>query len=165
MEPFHEYIPEYQKQLKRGTVKAAYQGLMQYFEALRLHFKKNYPDYFLSDLTRGNMDYTYFYFFPKSLKTRQLKIVVFFSHADFRFEVWLAGYNKTVQAKYWKIFKAADWSKYPVASTIKGVDYIVAHVLVENPDFKDLDALTKQIESGTLKFISDVEAFLEKHPC
>ena len=34
----------------------------------------------------------------------------------------------------------------------------------ENPvDFSDLDALTKQIEKSTLKFIKDVEGFLSKH--
>jgi len=31
------------------------------------------------------------------------------------------------------------------------------------PDFSDLDALTKQIEKGALKFIGDVENFLSKH--
>lgn len=164
MKSFYEFVPEYKRQLKQGAVKAAYQGLMQYFEALRLHFKKNYPDYFLSDLNRGNMDYTYFYFFPKSLKSRKLKIVLFFSHDTFRFEVWLAGYNKSVQAKYWKTFTDAGWSKYHVASNIKGVDYIVDHVLVDNPDFSDLEALTGQIEQGTLKFIGDIEAFLSKQP-
>jgi len=35
--------------------------------------------------------------------------------------------------------------------------------LVENPDFNDLDALTSQIEKGTLKFIEDVENFLSEH--
>jgi hypothetical protein len=32
-----------------------------------------------------------------------------------------------------------------------------------NPDFSDLDALTTQIESETLKFIEDIENFLSKH--
>jgi hypothetical protein len=34
--------------------------------------------------------------------------------------------------------------------------------LVDNPDFSDLDRLSKQKESGTLKFIKDVERFLSK---
>jgi hypothetical protein len=42
----------------------------------------------------------------------------------------------------------------------KGVDSIVEYILVDNPDFSDLDALTNQIEKGTLKFIEDVERFL-----
>ena len=46
---------------------------------------------------------------------------------------------------------------------IKGVDSIIEGILVENPDFSDLDALTKHIERGTLKFIEDVENFLSTH--
>jgi hypothetical protein len=42
----------------------------------------------------------------------------------------------------------------------EGVDSIVEHILVENPDFSNLDTLTKQIEEGTLKFISEIEKFL-----
>ena len=80
-----------------------------------------------------------------------------------RFEVWLLGYNKGVQAKYWKLFKESGWNKYRIPSTTKGVDSIIEGVLVENPDFSDLDALTEQIEIGTLKFIEDVENFLSEH--
>jgi len=34
---------------------------------------------------------------------------------------------------------------------------------VDNPDFSDLEALTEQVEGGTLKFIEDVESFLSLH--
>ena len=92
-----------------------------------------------------------------------MKIAIVFIHETFRFEVWLAGYNKRVQTKYWKLFKESDWNKYHIPSTTKGVDSIIEYILVENPDFSDLDTLTKQIEKGTLKFINDVEDFLSKH--
>ncbi len=134
---------------------------MEYFDSLRLHLKNKYPDYFLSDIHYGQMDYTYFYFFPKSLKRQQLKIVILFIHDTFTFELWLAGYNKAVQAKYWKLFKENNWNKYPTAPTAK--DSITNFTLVDKPDFSDVDALTSQIEKGTLKFISDVEGFLSKH--
>jgi hypothetical protein len=109
------------------------------------------------------MDYTYFYFFPKSLKKLNLKIVILFIHETFTFEIWLAGYNKNVQTKYWELFKESNWSKYHIAPTVKGVDYIVDYTLVDNADFSDLDALTKQIEKGILNFINDIEDFLSKH--
>jgi hypothetical protein len=75
----------------------------------------------------------------------------------------LAGYNKQVQSKYWKLFKESDWNKYQLVSTTQGADSILEYVLVDNPDFNDLDTLTKQIERETLKFIKDVESFLSKH--
>jgi hypothetical protein len=161
METFHECTDEYRKQLEKGVIQKAYKGLMEYIMDLRTHFQNKYPDYFVSgSIYYGYMDMTYFSFFPKSLKDRKLKIAIVFIHRAFRFEVWLAGYNKQVQSKYWKLFKGSDWNRYHLVTTTKGVDSILESILVENPDFSDLDALTKQIERETLKFITDVEGFL-----
>ena len=161
MERFHEYMGEYRKQLEKGDIKAAYKGLMEYIMDLRVYFKKKYPDYFVSgSIYYGYMDMTYFSFIPESLKRRKLRIAIVFIHDTCRFEVWLAGYNKKVQTKYWKLFKESDWNKYHIVSTTKGVDSIIEYILAHNPDFSDLDALTKQIERGTLKFIKDIENFL-----
>ena len=163
MGSFHENMSEYKKQLAKGAIQKAYKGLMEYIMDLRTHFQNKYPDYFVSgSIYYGYMDMSYFSFFPNSLKQRKLKVAIVFVHEAFRFEVWLAGYNKQVQAKYWKLFKDSGWNKYHIVPTAKGVDSIVENVLVDAPDFSDLDALTKQIESATLKFIKDVESFLSK---
>ena len=164
MQPFQQQINEYRKQLEKGTVKEAYRGLMEYFDGLRLHLQKKHPDYFLSgSVHHGFMDYTYFYFFPKTLKQRRLKIVILFIHDTFKFEVWLAGYNKKIQQKYWKLFKENNWNNYHLASTTKEVDSIIDYTLIDNTDFSDLEALTKKIETGTLKFIEAIESFLSKN--
>ena len=163
MGSFHENMSEYKKQLEKGAIQQAYKGLLEYIMDLRTHFQGKYPDYFVSgSIYYGYMDMTYFSFFPNSLKQRKLKVAIVFVHEAFRFEVWLAGYNKQVQTKYWKLFKDSGWNKHHIVPTTKGVDAIVESVLVESPDFSDLDALTKQIESATLKFIRDVESFLSK---
>ena len=164
MESFQKAMIEYRKQLEKGVIKEAYRGLMDYILQLRTHFKNKFPDYAASgNVYFGYMDMTYFSLFPKSLKRQKLKIAVVFVHESFRFEVWLAGVNKSVQAKYWKLFKESGWNKYHIVSSLKGADSIVEHVLVDNPAFSDLEALTSQIETGTLKFIADVEDFLSKH--
>ena len=164
MKLFHEYMDEYQKQMKKGDIRAAYKGLMEYVMRLRLYFHNKYPDYCVSgNIYYGYMDMTYFSFFPESFKQHNLKVAIVFNYDQFRFEVWLAGYNKQSQQKYWKLFKESNWNKYHFAPNIKGVDYIMDYILVDNPDFSDLDALTKQIEEGTLKFINDVKDFLSKH--
>ncbi|MFC2038468.1 DUF7000 family protein [Chloroflexota bacterium] len=163
MESFHKYVDEYRKQLSNGYIKEAYQGLMEYIAGLRLNLKNKYPDYFVSGSVHyGYMDYTYFYFFPYSLKNRNLKVMVLFVHETFAFEVLLAGYNKNVQKKYWDLFKESGWNKSRMAPTAKGVDYILDAVLADNPDFSDLDALTEQLEKGTLDFIGDIENFLSE---
>lgn len=164
MKSFHEFMNEYKKQLKKGAIQVAYKGLMEYIMDLRTLFKKKYPDYFVSgNIYYGYMDMTYFSFFPESLKKRKLKAGIVFVHETFKFEVWLFGINKQVQAKYWKLFKESDWNKYHIVPTTKGYDSILENVLVDNPDFSYLDNLTKQIEKGTLKFIKDVEQFLSKY--
>ena len=164
MGSFHEHMSEYKKQLEKGVIQEAYKGLMEYIMGLKTHFKNKYPDCFVSgSIYYGYMDMTYFSFIPESLKQRNLKAAIVFVHDTCRFEVWLAGYNKQVQSKYWKLFKESGWNKYHIVSTTKGADSIIEHVLVDHPDFRDVDALTKQIERGTLKFIRDVESFLSRH--
>ncbi len=161
LEPFHQYIPEYKKQLEKGYVKKAYKGLMEYILQLKAHFGNSYPDYFVSGSPYfGYMDMTYFSFSPQSLKSLKLRIAIVFVHETCRFEVWLAGFNKQVQTKYWKLFRKSNWNKYHLPATTKGVDSIVEYVIAEEPDFKDLNSLTQQIERGTIQFIKDIENFL-----
>jgi hypothetical protein len=162
MESFHEFIDEYRKQLEKGVIRKAYKGVIHYITDLRTYFKNKYPDYFVSGIYQGFMDMTYFSFFPQSFKNKNLKIAIVFNYDTFRFEAWLAGYNKQVQSKYWKLFKESGWNKYNIVPTTKGVDSIMEYILVDNPDFSDLDFLTNQIEIGTLKFIKDIESYLAK---
>jgi len=164
MESFHDCVNEYRKQIQKGAIKEAYKGLMEYIMDLRTHFKNKYPDYFVSsNIYFGYMDMTYFSFIPESLKRRKLKIAIVFIHDTIRFEAWLAGYNKQIQTKYWKLIKESNWKKYCIPSNTKDVDSIIENILVDNPDFSDLDNLTKQIERGTMEFIEDIESFLSKH--
>lgn len=165
MESFAENMREYHHQLEQGTIQAAYRGLLHYMLHLKTHFQKRFPVYaHPGSLYSGSMDMTYFSVLPESLKKRGLKIAVVFLHEAFRFEVWLAGYNKQVQAQYWAIFKKSDWRQYRLVPTPRGVDSILEHTLVDPPDFDDLDALTDRIERETARFIADVEAFLESVP-
>jgi hypothetical protein len=60
------------------------------------------------------------------------------------------------------MIKDSNWNTYHLAPPGKGVDSIVEYILVDNPDFADLEVLTQQIEKGTLKFIQDVESFLSR---
>jgi hypothetical protein len=163
MASFPESMQELKRQLEKGYLQVAYRGLMEYFRDLKLHFTNAHPEYPVSGGTYyGYMDMTYFALFPDSLKARKLKIAIVFIYETFRFEVWLSGSNRSVQTKYWKLLQKSDWRKYQFASNPKAEDYVLAHVLVDDPDFSDLDSLTKQIKTGTLEFIRDVEGFLSR---
>lgn len=156
MESLREQMLEYRKQLEKGHVQEAYRGLMGYIMDLRTYLKNKYPEYSVSGIYQGYMDMTYFSFTPDSLKSLKLKIAVVFIYDTFKFEVWLAGSNKNVQKEYWELFTEKSLKKYHIPSSIKGRDSIVENVLVENPDFGDLDSLTQEIENGTLKFMEDM---------
>ncbi|NLP09334.1 hypothetical protein GX408_02945 [bacterium] len=164
MESLQSLIQDYKKQMERGAVPKAYRGLMEYLMALRANLQKKHPDYSLSaSLYQGYMDMTYFAFTPKSLQQKKLKIAIVFVHESCRFEAWLAAYNKPVQATYWKWFKESGWNPASLVPTIKGVDSILETILVDEPDFSDLNGLNKKIEQAALKWIKEVEAFLAKH--
>jgi hypothetical protein len=161
MKTFSENMLEYRDQLKKGAIQNAYKGLMDYVLNLRNHMKSKYPDCSVSgSLYFGYMDMTYFSFTPSSLKDRDLKIAIVFVHETFRFEAWLAAVNKQVQEKYWKFLKDSGWDKYRLVPDVKGNDAILEHVLVGDPDFAHLDALTAQIEKEAVKFIKTIEQFL-----
>jgi len=163
MRAFPESMDEYRKQLERGYLQEAYRGLMGYFRDLRAHFKNEYPDYSVpGNIYHGYMDMTYFSIVPEFLSRRKLKIAIVFVHDQFRFEVWLSGTNRGVQAEYWKLLKEGGWQKHDLSSNPRAEDYVTGHILDTNPDFSDLDALTGQIERGTLEFIEDVEGFLSE---
>lgn len=100
MDSFNQYMEEYKKEMKKGTIRNAYKGLMEYIMDLRTHLQNKYPEHFVSSLYYGYMDMTYFSFSPDSLKDRKLKIAIVFIHDTVRFEVWLSGQNKQIQKEY-----------------------------------------------------------------
>ncbi len=164
MTTFEHNMREYKTQLGKGSIQQAYKGLMEYMLRLRAHIQKRLPDCeFPGSVYFGYMDMTYFSVIPPSLKERKLKIALVFLHEAFRFEVWLSGYNRQVQAKYWKMMRDSGWDQYRLVADPLKADSILEHVLIDNPDFGDLEALTSQIEEGTLRFITNVETVLASH--
>ena len=161
MESFNKYISEYKKQIEKGDIVKAYRGLMCYIMDLRNYLSNRYTDYSVSgSLYFGYMDMTYFSFTPVDLRERKLKVALVFIHDKIRWEIWLAGNNKQIQANYSRLFQERGWNKYPISPSGKGVDSIIEYVLVDKPDFDDLDTLTAKIEAGALKFTRDIQNFL-----
>jgi hypothetical protein len=163
MHSLPKYMGEYRKQLQKGEIQKAYRGLMDYMLSLRNHFQKNHPEYDVQgNIYFGYMDMTYFALFPKPLRKRKLKVAVVFLHEGFRFEAWLSGVNRQIQVDYWNLIQEKKWNKYGIAANPKASDSILEHILVENPDFDDLERLTKEIEDNTIKFIIDIQDFLHE---
>jgi len=161
MGSFSKSMNEFKKQVLKGDIIVAYQGLMDYFGDLKSQFRAKYPGYDVTGGTYpGYMDMTYFPIVTETLKKCGLKIALVFVYETFRFEVWLAAKNKKIQNEYREIFTDRGWKKYPITAAGKGVDSILDSILVENPDFSNLDILTAAIMKGTIQFIMDIEEFL-----
>ncbi len=163
MTVFGDSMKEYRKQLAEGVIQIAYRGLMEYLMSLKTDLKKRHPDFHVSSsIYSGYMDMSYFSFTPKTIKDRKLKIAVVFNQENFKFEIWLLGVNKTIQAAYCKMFEENGWSKYQNAPSAKSVDAIVEITLVDEPNFSNLAQLSTRIEKQSMKIIDDIEQFLSE---
>jgi len=156
MDAFNSYIQEYRIQLSKGCIQKAYKGIMTFMSDLRTYLEGKHPDYSASALYFGYMDMTYFAFTPSDLKKKKLKIAIVFLHEDCKFELWLAGNNRRIQAEYIELLKRKDIGKYTLSQINPGVDSIIESIIVEQPNFNNLEQLKKEIETKTLEFVKDV---------
>ena len=160
MDTLNSCISEYTNQLSKGQIQKAYKGIMTFMSSLRADLESKYPDYAMSTLYFGYMDMTYFAFTPPQLRQKKLKIAIVYLHEENRFEVWLAGNNRQIQAEYNALLSQRELGKYALSQINPGVDAIIAYSIIEKPDFDDPDSLKAQIETGTMEFIHDITAML-----
>ena len=163
MTVLQDCMNEFQNALQQGRIQKAYLGIIEFMQELRTHLSKKYPKGFTTGgFYQGYLDMSYFSFTPDSLKSTGLKIAIVFAYNNFRFEVWLAAGNKTIQKKYWDLFVESGWKKYHLVPEIQGYDSIMEDVLIENPDFDDRQLLVEIIEQKTISFIENIEAFFSE---
>jgi hypothetical protein len=82
-------------------------------------------------------------------------------HEQGRFEVWLGGSNRKIQAEYIERISHKNIGKYTLSQVFPGVDSIMESILVEKPDFDHPEVLKKQIERKTIEFINDITSILD----
>lgn len=144
MKKLNDYVNEYKEQLKKGDIQQAYDGLVKYVMRLRTTLSKNLSDsYSFGNLFQGYMDYTYFYYSNDILKERKLKLGLVLNHTKMQFEIWLLGQTAPIQEKYWQSLKTTKWNK---ERATKPKYAILETVLIEKPNFNDLELLSQQIE-------------------
>jgi len=156
MESLNDQVLEYKNQLGKGQIQKAYKGIMTFMSGLITYLGNKYPDYVVGALYFGYMDMTYFPFTPPVLKERKLKVAIVYLHEEGRFEGWLSGSNRKIQAEYIKLLKLKISGKYKLSEVLPGVDSIIESVLVEKPDFDNPEELKKQIEEKTIEFVNDI---------
>jgi hypothetical protein len=161
MDSLNDSVREYTIQLGKGHIQKAYKGIMTFMSDLKVYLENQNPDYSASALYFGYMDMTYFAFTPTALKNRKLKIAIVYLHETCRFEIWLAGMNRTIQAEYIAFLSQKNIGRYTLSQILPGVDSIIAFILVKQPDFDHPDELKKRIDEKLIDFVKDIESMLK----
>ena len=159
MKNLNKYVSIYKKQLEKGDILIAYNELVKFVMKLRTDFIKSLSDqYSFAGILHGYMDYTYFYYSNDFLKSKKLKFGLVLNHLEMRFEVWLLGNTIPNQRKYWELLKTTKWNK---GKTEMPKYSILETTLMEDPDFNNLDLLTKQIETQMLKVSEEILDYIK----
>lgn len=160
MGSLNEDIREYTAQLKAGRIQRAYKGIMDFMSELKANLERAYPDFIASALYFGYMDMTYFSCTPSKLKDKKLKIAVVYLHAENRFECWLAGANRKIQADYIERLSGTDIGGYTLSKAAPGVDSIIESIVAERPDFNKADELKVLLDKEIARFANDMLSFI-----
>jgi len=143
MKKLNDFVAVYKEQLDKGDILVAYNALVKFVMKVRADFSKQLSSqYAFANILHGYMDYTYFYYSNEYLKSKKLKLGLALNHLEMRFEIWLLGNTIPIQKKYWDLLKESKWNK---GKTEMPQYSILEVVIVNNPDFNDLEQLSKII--------------------
>ena len=104
------------------------------------------------------MDYTYFYFSDDNLKDNNLKFGIVFNHKKIQFELWLMGRNEKYQNKYWELLKDSKWN---AKHKERPKYYVLEDIITDEPDFDNLDDLSKEIFDTSMKLTKEILDYLK----
>lgn len=153
-------IREYAAQLKKGSIQKAYKGIMAFMSELKTYLEREHEDCASGALYFGYMDMTYFAFTPPELKKKNLKVAIVFIHEGCRFELWLAGNNRKIQAEYIELLSRKNTGRFKVSQVRPGVDSIIEMPIAGQPDFDNPEELKRSIETETMDFIKEINLVL-----
>lgn len=152
-----EYINEYKRLIQTTNLQKGYQEFIKFFRNLRTYLQKEMPEYtFTGNIVENNMDYSYFQFTNDLLKSKGLKIVIAFVHADFDYQIWLSGINRETQHKHHEYLKDQS-HPYVLTGNPSKTDYVLKMQLIADCNYNDIEGLLKTIKENALEFINEVE--------
>ncbi len=159
MKNFSDYIAVYKEELKKEDIQKAYERLVKYVMAIKSHFSKRLSNqFFFGNISPGYMDFTYFSFFNDFLRDEKLRFGIVLNHKKVRFELWLMGQNIETQKKYWNLLKTSQWNK---DQTTMPKYSVLEVVLVEDPNFNELNNLTSKIEKEAILHTQEIIDYIK----
>ena len=147
----------YKTLLQTTELEKSYQEFVRLFRYLRIELEKQLTDCtFQGNIVENGMDYSYFQFTSESLKKKGLKLAVTFVHRDFRFEVWLSGFNRKYQSRYYELLKNTQ-QPFTLTSDPKRTDYILRIPLDTNLDLSDGERVVAEVRAAALELLAYME--------
>ena len=155
-----QYLETYKNLIISTELQQGYQEFIKLFRYLKIELEKELPLFpFSGNIVENGMDYSYFQFTNKELKEKGLKIVVAFVHKDFCFEVWVSGYNRKIQCKYYEMLKNQTL-KYSLNHNPNRVDYILKSPIDKLVDMNDGLSITKKLKANICVFIEYIKTII-----
>lgn len=147
----------YKKLVQTTELVKSYQEFLRLFRFLRVELEKEMPDYrFQGNIVENGMDYSYFQFTNDTLKKKGLKIAVTFVHRDFQFEVWLSGFNRKFQCRYYELLKDTKQPFFLTEDPNRS-DYILRIPLDQTMDISDGGRVLSEIKEASLQLLGYME--------
>ena len=147
----------YKRLLQTTELEKSYQEFVRLFRYLRIELEKQLTDCkFQGAVVENAMDYSYFQFTNGSLKKKGLKLAVAFVHRDFRFEVWLSGFNRKYQSRYFELLKNKQ-QPFSLTDDPKRTDYILRILLDTNMDLSDGERVLAEVSAAALELLGYAE--------
>ena len=154
MTNLNDIVAVYQEELRKGDILIAYNELVKFVMNTRTELvKKLEHQYSFAKILHGYLDYTYFYYSNDFLKSKKLKFGLVLNHLEMRFEVWLLGNTIPIQTEYWHLLKATKWN---IDKTEMPQYSILEAVIINNPDFNNLELLSQTIHKNLVQTTDEV---------
>lgn len=147
-------LNEYKYLLETTNLQQDYQEFITLFRFIRRQLAHTLVNFsFSGNIIENRMDFSYFQLLSPELNSIGVKLQVVFVHADFRFEIWISGYNRKIQCLYHDYFidKSIPYILNPHPST---VDYIFKVRLNKDIDLSDSEYLIAQLTKEILALVS-----------
>ena len=147
-----KYINEYKKIIQTTDIQLGYKELINSIKHLKSYLQKEMKNFIFSkNIVENNLEYTYFHFTNKELKSHGLKLVLVFTHKEFKFEIFLSGVNRQKQINFFNDIKDKK-IKYILSNNPSKTDYVLKYEINDNFNYETLEEISIDIYSDIQEF-------------
>ena len=156
-----KYINEYKKIIQTTDIQLGYKELINSIKHLKSYLQKEMKNFnFSKNIVENNLEYTYFHFTNKELKSHGLKLVLVFTHKEFKFEIFLSGVNRQKQINFFNDIKDKK-IKYILSNNPSKTDYVLKYEINDNFNYETLEEISIDIYSDIKEFTKYILLLLE----